>query len=179
MGFKKLFLSGVVATFFLIGFTHEASAQLGVQSGVLIPVGDWDKFWGAGFGGRIHYKKEISGKIKLGASFGYFVARNKEIVASSGGFVSTGNAKIVPLVASLDYELNDLLYVGFDVGYTLISNELDIFLFSMADEANIPDNTIALIPKVGIKLNRFHLESRYSIIGNQFASILIGFSLTQ
>ena len=84
--------------------------------------------------------------------------------------------KIWPLLVTADYILKNRLYVGLDAGYTLISHKTAVFSFSTG-AAFATDDGLALTPKVGMELNKFHVETRYSVLGNQYLTLLIGFRL--
>jgi len=171
---NKILCALIVIALFQTG-SQKASAQVGIQTGVMLPVGDWSEYWGGGIGGQLSYKVKVADRITIGAALGYYTLSGKQINVS-GNEYKTPNASLVPILATINYGVGEKLFVGLDAGYNVISHDGGVFVFSTG-AADAAESNIALAPKVGLKMGKFSFESSFNVLQSNYLSILIGYTL--
>ena len=151
-----------------ISFSVQAQ-QISISGGVLIPADEWSDSWDSGYGIQASYKIERNEQIRIGGSIGLFTVPGKEI-DFLGFRIDIPDARIIPILSTFDYKINEQFYVGGDAGYNL-------FLYDTGDSFDSPaGSTLALIPKIGTVYNKLNAELRYNILGDSYLSVIVGFT---
>ena len=100
----KQLLSVILLAVLFTGFINaQGKIALGVQAGVAIPLGDFEKASKMGFGGQANFAYHISPMMDITASVGYLTWSQKDI--DGGGVVTITGFKIssVPVMAGVRY----------------------------------------------------------------------------
>lgn len=162
------------ALFVLIGFIvcTEVHSQFSIKGGILAPSGDWSEAWGLGFGGQVGYKLGGEDNLSYGGSIGFFSLSGKDVDLGFLGSFSYPNISVIPILGTIEYQLNDQFYVGGDAGYNY---------FSIGDfEGGLTSSvgsSLAIIPKAGASFESFFAEARFNIIGDSYLSVMVGVNL--
>lgn len=158
---------------FLFAFLYIVNCsnaqEYSIHGGTMIPTGGWGDYWSAGLGIQASYKLLKTEEIKIGGSIGFFSIPGQE---ADFGFIrfNTPDALIIPILGTLDLQIDEQIYVGGDAGYNVISFDLDSSFGSLAG------SSLALIPKVGVKFGGLSGEIRYNILGDNYLSLMVGYS---
>lgn len=156
---KKLFTAFALVALVSVATVNQASAQFGVQAGVMMPQGDISE-WGMGFGGQVFYKKEAGDGMNIGGTVGYY--------ALGDGDNTTYSIAILPIMATFDYALGDSFYVGADAGYSYVT--------VTGGGVGAVGSTVAAAPKAGANLGPIHVEVKYQLLDLSYLQAVVGFS---
>lgn len=122
---KKIFLIGALALFGVIN-AQSGNFKVGAHVGYAgLPVGIG---YNLNAGVDVAYMYPVADKLKLGITTGYsHYFANKEPIFKIGGLsLDTYSFGIIPIAASLDYNVTPKFYLGADLGYAFAVGNKDL-----------------------------------------------------
>ncbi len=174
---KKLILSGLaVCTFGFASAQEVAGFKAGIHAG--IPTGDFSDFYSFNFGVDAAYMWPVAENFKAGVTTGYSYYSGKEYTypvnvnpiqfraVGDGNSVSVKvNAAFIPIAASAQYSIMEMLYLGLDLGYAIYVGDGD------------GDGGLYYQPKIGYQMEKIEVYLGYKGISensNTLSSVNLG-----
>ncbi len=165
---KKLILSGLAIFTFGLASAQDDAGSFKVGAHIGIPVGDFDEVFSFNAGADVAYMFPVAENFKAGATTGYTFYSGKEYTFSDGVNevkIKGGNGAFIPLAATAQYSIMEMLYLGLDLGYAIYVGDGE------------GDGGFYYQPKIGYQMEKIEIYLGYkgiSLDSSTLSSVNLG-----